>query len=205
LLELVANRRHAHGFMHQILQRWQVDKDPRLPHLWRRLPGCRSSDNDPVVWTYDLAYASKGYRLDDMTARRNHNGYSDRVIHIECKACGHEVDIAPAETYVCPERGAIDGLDIALTLDDSAEAHESLRTKAYDEDGKKFLDSKTGDNYFRKDEEWHDLTQVVNRRENRYKKRVVRKSTGEVLRDEDGPLDQHEPTAVKRRREVTDQ
>jgi Protein of unknown function (DUF4238) len=39
----------------------------------------------------------------------------------------------------------------------------------------------------------------------RYKKRVVRKSTGEVLRDEDEPLDQHEPTAVKLRREVTDQ
>jgi hypothetical protein len=123
------------------------------------------------------------------------------TIHIECKACGHEVDAAPAETYVCPECGVSEGLDIALTLGDSAEMHESLRAQGYDEDGKEFLDAKTGDNYFRKDEEWHDVTQIVDRRERRYRKKIVRKSTGEVIRDEDVPLNQHEPTAVKRRRE----
>jgi hypothetical protein len=123
------------------------------------------------------------------------------VIYIECKACGHEVDVAPAETYVCPECGDIEGLDIAVAIDDSALAHESLRTQGYDEHGKEFLDAKTGDNYFRKDEEWHDVTQIVDRRERRYRKKIIRKSTGEVIRDEDVPLNQHEPTAVKRRRE----
>ena len=127
------------------------------------------------------------------------------MIHIECKTCGHEVDATPAEAYACPACGAIDGLDIAVTLDDGAEAHESIRTRGYDEHGKEFLDAKTGDSYFRKDEECHDVTQIVNRRDERYRKKIVRKSTGEVLRDEDVPLNEHEPTALKRRREVTDQ
>src|SRR5215213_10710705 len=124
--------------------------------------------------------------------------------HIECSACGHEVDVTPSETYVCPKCGATEGLDIAATLDHSALAHESVRAKGYDEHGKQFLDAKTGDSYFRKDEEWHDLTQVVDKRGRRYRKSVVRKSTGEVLRDDDGPLEEHEPTAVRRKRESTD-
>ena len=128
--------------------------------------------------------------------------YPARVtIHIECKACGHKVDVAPAETYVCPACGASEGLHIDVTLADAVEAHDALRTKGYDEQGKEFLDAKTGDSYFRKDEEWHDVTQIVNRRERRYRKKIVRKSTGEVLRDEDVPLEQHEPRAVKRKRE----
>jgi hypothetical protein len=127
------------------------------------------------------------------------------TLHIECKACGHQVDVAPAETYVCPDCGASEGLNIGVFLDDSVRAHDAQVTRGCDERGKEFLEAKTGDSYFRKDAEWHDVTQIVNRRDNRYRKRVVRKSICEVLRDEDVPLDQHEPTAVKRRREVTDQ
>jgi len=126
------------------------------------------------------------------------------LVRIKCRAFGHQADVLPAETYACPACGAIEGLDVAVTLDDCALAHESVRAKGYDEHGKKFLDSKTGDSYFRKDEEWHDLTQVVDKRDRRYKKSVVRKSTGEVLRDDDGPLEEHEPTAVRRKRESTD-
>jgi hypothetical protein len=122
-------------------------------------------------------------------------------IHVECKACGYEGDSAPAEKYVCSACGASEGLDIDVLVADDIGVHEGLRTKGYDEQGKEFLEAKTGDNYFRKDEEWHDVTQIVNRRERRYRKKIVRKSTGEVLRDEDEPLDKHEPTAVKRRRE----
>jgi hypothetical protein len=121
-------------------------------------------------------------------------------IHVGCKAC-HEVDAAPSETYVCPACGESQGLNIDVTVADAVGVYEALRTKGYDEQGKKFLDAKTGDSYFRKDEEWHDVTQIVNHREGRYRKRIVRKSTGEVLRDEDVPLNEHEPTAVKRRRE----
>jgi hypothetical protein len=126
------------------------------------------------------------------------------TLHIECKACGNEIDVAPAEVYVCPACGASEGLNIDVALADTVEVHEALRTKGYDEQGKEFLDAKTGDSYFHKDAEWHDLTQIVNRRERRYRKKVVRKSTGEVLRDEDMPLNEHEPTAVKRRRESND-
>jgi isocitrate dehydrogenase kinase/phosphatase len=65
-------------------------------------------------------------------------------------------------------------LIINLTLADGAEAHESIRSQGYDEHGKEFLDAKTGDSYFRKDEEWHDVTQIVNRRDKRYRKKIVR-------------------------------
>jgi hypothetical protein len=127
------------------------------------------------------------------------------AVHIECNAGGYKADVAPAETDGCPACGAIEDFDVNVTLGDSAEVHESLRIKGYDEHGKKLLDAKSGDSYFRKDGEWHDVNQVVDRSERRYRKKVVRKSTGEVLGDEDVPLDKHEPTAVKRRREVTAQ
>jgi hypothetical protein len=120
--------------------------------------------------------------------------------HIECKACGYEADTTPTERYACPACGSSEGLHIAITLTDDAGAHDSLRTKGHDEDGHEFLDANTGDSFYRKDAEWHDVTQVVDRRAGRYRKKIIRKSTGEVLRDEDVPLDQHEPTAVTRRR-----
>jgi hypothetical protein len=60
--------------------------------------------------------------------------YPAGVIHIECNACDHEVDVAPAETYVCPACGASEGLNILIQrFTDSVEAHEPLRTKGYDE------------------------------------------------------------------------
>jgi hypothetical protein len=124
-----------------------------------------------------------------------------RVPRIHCNACGHVVDVVPAETYVCPSCGEARGLHIEVDISDNVGIHDTASIKGKDEQGKEFLDSKVGDSYFRKDDEWHEIEQTVNRKTRRYRKKIVRKATGEVLRDEDVPLDQHEPTAVKRRRE----
>jgi isocitrate dehydrogenase kinase/phosphatase len=59
-------------------------------------------------------------------------------------------------------------LNIDVTLTDSVEAHEALRTKGYDEHGNKFLDVKTGDDSFHEDAEWNNVTQIVDRRERQY-------------------------------------
>jgi hypothetical protein len=124
-----------------------------------------------------------------------------RVPRIQCNACGNVVDVVPEEIYKCPSCGEARDLHIEIELTDNALAHEMVGIKGQDERGKEFLDSKVGDSYFRKDDEWHEIEQTVNRKTGRYRKKIVRKGTGEVLRDEDVPLDQHEPTAVKRRRE----
>jgi hypothetical protein len=123
-----------------------------------------------------------------------------QAIHLRCGKCGHEADVPPHEGhYCCPDCGAVEGLTVELTLPDTAEGHDFIKTKGRDEHGKEFLDAKAGDSYFEKGGEWRDIVQVVNRQDRTYRKKVIRKSTGEVLRDEYGPLDQHEPTAVKRR------
>ncbi len=116
-------------------------------------------------------------------------------IHVACGVCGHQTHVVPAESYACPACGAVGSLHVSLTLGDTAEAHESIRTKGYSDQGKEFLDARSGDSYFRKDDEWHEIVQVVDRSSNRYVKRIVRKSTGEVLRDDDGPLTEHRQTA----------
>ena len=124
------------------------------------------------------------------------------VPRIECKACGHEVDAVPAERYICPACGANEGLHVVIPLTDSGQGYEFLSTKGRKEKGRQVLVAKSGDSYFHEGCEWHEIIQVADRRERRrYRKKVVRKSTGEVLRDEDVPLEEHEPTAVKRRRE----
>ena len=124
-----------------------------------------------------------------------------RVPRIQCNACGHAVDVVPRETYVCPACGESRRLAIDVELSDTAEAHDMWGIKAKDETGKVFLHSKIGDSYFRKGGEWHEIEQIANDQTWRYRKKIVRKATGEVLRDDDVPLDQHEPTSVKRRRE----
>ena len=52
--------------------------------------------------------------------------------------------------------------------------------------------------------EWNRVEQVVDRRNNRYKKRVVNPRTGKVLRDVDEPLTAHKGYGSPKKPEETE-
>jgi hypothetical protein len=58
--------------------------------------------------------------------------------------------------------------------------------------GKAFMTQKVGASFSYARRKWMDVEQVVDRRLNRYRKRVVDPETGEVLRDVDEPLTDHQ-------------
>ncbi len=56
---------------------------------------------------------------------------------------------------------------------------------------KPFLEQKTGDSYWHKMAKWMRRVQIIDRRGNRYVKRVDDPKTGEVVRNVDEPLTDH--------------
>jgi hypothetical protein len=57
--------------------------------------------------------------------------------------------------------------------------------------GKPFLEQKQGDSFSTSRGKWMHLLQIVDRRNNRYRKLVTDPETGEVPRDVDKPLSEH--------------
>jgi hypothetical protein len=57
---------------------------------------------------------------------------------------------------------------------------------------KPFIEQKTGNSYWRKMGKWMRRVQIIDRRGNRYVKRVDDPKTGEVVRDVDEPLTNHQ-------------
>jgi hypothetical protein len=58
--------------------------------------------------------------------------------------------------------------------------------------GKPTLEGKVGSSLNRDTGEWLGLEQVVDRENNRYKKKLINPKTGKVLRDDDGRLTDHQ-------------
>jgi hypothetical protein len=54
-----------------------------------------------------------------------------------------------------------------------------------------FHESKSGDSFDRDTGRWLWLEQVIDRVLGRYRKRLVDEGTGEVIRDDEGPLHEH--------------
>lgn len=82
---------------------------------------------------------------------------------------------------------------VGITLTDTAVTiHESLAVKAKSPGERKpFLESKQGDSYSTKRGRFMTLLQIVDRRNNRYRKLVADPETGEVIRDVDERLTDH--------------
>ena len=80
----------------------------------------------------------------------------------------------------------------ALTLEGKVSVHSSLGLKHKGAGrGKPFKELKQGDSYSTSRGRWMSLLQIVDRRNNRYRKLVTDPETGDVLRDVDEPLSEH--------------
>ena len=123
---------------------------------------------------------------------------------VTCKACGVELGesaSAPVEErQPCPNCGSL-ARHFALTLEGKTSVHSSLGLKAKGGGkGKPFMELKQGDSLSTSRGRWMRLLQIVDRRNNRYRKLVTDPDTGEVLRDVDKPLTEHTGRGDSRRK-----
>ena len=92
-----------------------------------------------------------------------------------------------------------------MTLTDTAQAHDSLATKARHGDVgkvKPHREAFTGFDYHRDTKEWRQVSRVVDRDNDRYTERIV-DAAGNVVRDIDEPLSQHWGRGAAKRRPPT--
>jgi hypothetical protein len=114
---------------------------------------------------------------------------------VTCHDCGATLDEAPStlpeNRQPCPSCGSL-ARHVMVTVGDAVTAHASIALKAKSPGEKRpFTEQKHGDSFSPKRGRWMQLMQIVDRRNNRYRKRVRDPETGEVLRDVDKPLTEH--------------
>ena len=114
---------------------------------------------------------------------------------VTCQDCGATLEEAPStlpeNRQPCPSCGSV-ARHVMVTVHDTVTAHASIALKARSPGEKRpFMEQKQGDSFSLKRGRWMQLLQIVDRRNNRYRKRVTDPETGEVLRDLDEPLTGH--------------
>lgn len=112
-----------------------------------------------------------------------------------CGECGELTD-EPTGTPVelrkpCPNCGSLSRM-AKVHIEEKLGLHSDLGLEARSPGEKKpFLEQKTGDSYWRKMGKWMRRNRIIDRRNNRYIKKVEDPNTGEIVRDVDEPLTAH--------------
>jgi hypothetical protein len=121
---------------------------------------------------------------------------------VSCSGCGASVPEPGRieDREPCPACGST-ARTFAKTFTDTAEAHDSLATKARHGDVgkvKPHREAFTGFDYHRDTQEWRQVFRVVDREGDRYTERIV-DAAGNVVRDVDEPLSEHRGRGAARR------
>jgi reverse gyrase len=116
----------------------------------------------------------------------------------KCPNCGSDDATERENGFQCNK---CLGVHRTVYLNDSAEAHDGIRTQGRDDQGEKMFDNTHGADLFRLTGEWDELTRIKDYKNDRYYEEI-RKADGTLKRPiVDEPLSQHVPTAVRRRQE----
>jgi hypothetical protein len=112
-----------------------------------------------------------------------------------CSGCGADAS-GRVEGSPCAQCGDMRRTTHVTVSGEQAMCHSMLDLKA--RHGRRgevapYREQKSGDSLDHDTGRWLELEQVVDRENNWYRKRLVDKETGELIRDEGGPLDQHRP------------
>jgi Zn finger protein HypA/HybF involved in hydrogenase expression len=149
-----------------------------------------------VCGSRDIALAdadtARGHELVSLKARDDQEP-PEAVVY--CKQCGAELE-EPAGTPVaertpcprCRSRSRTVGIALAGTVTPRTTVAAKGKSPSRP---KPFMEQKAGDSYSSARGKWMRVLQVVDRRNNRYRKLVTDPETGEVLRDVDKPLTEH--------------
>jgi hypothetical protein len=121
---------------------------------------------------------------------------------VSCSGCGASLPEPGRieDREPCPTCGST-ARTFAKTFTDTAEAHDSLATKARHGDVgkvKPHREAFTGFDYHRDTQEWRQVSRVVDREGDRYTERIV-DAAGNVVRDVDEPLSEHRGRGAARR------
>ena len=122
---------------------------------------------------------------------------------IACGDCGAPLQIEsedrPQPCHRCGSLKRRYGVD----LSESFETHDSLKGKVIDpsKTGKRKVRSEfvVGDDLHRKTGHWNKLERDIDRENDQYHERIVEPQTGEVLREVDEPLSQHQKRGSARK------
>jgi hypothetical protein len=113
-----------------------------------------------------------------------------------CGNCGESVGEPtgiPVELRKpCPKCGSLSRMaKVGITAELELRGDLGLKARTPGEK-KPFIEQKTGNSYWHKMGKWMRRVQIIDRRGNRYVKRVDDPKTGEVVRDVDEPLTNHQ-------------
>ena len=112
-----------------------------------------------------------------------------RVVCSDCQT-EYDADVSTSEEKRCPKCGSI-AKTITVQFEDRIEFHDQLAMKSKRDGEKPHLKAKVGDNYDHSRGKYVHIEQTVDRDNNRYRKLVKDKETGEIIRDVDEPLSDH--------------
>ena len=114
---------------------------------------------------------------------------------VTCSNCGTALDeptgIAVEDRQRCPNCGSTQRANHQKIEDTGIEIHDQLVVKASHPDSRKpFLESKRGDELYRKTGEWNKLERTIDRENDRYTEKIT-DSDGNTIIEQDEPLSEH--------------
>jgi hypothetical protein len=126
------------------------------------------------------------------------------MVIMQCNQCWQYLDESPdEERKPCPHCGGL-GRNIEVGITDSVTVRDQLRMKAkHAGDKRPFLESVSGSELHRDSGEWRDVQRVVDREGSRYTERITDES-GNVFREVDEPLSEHQGRGAAKHRPPTD-
>lgn len=122
---------------------------------------------------------------------------------VSCGNCGIALsepsDLPTDRRVACARCGSV-ARSFAVPIYENLAIHEDLRVRARSPGEKKpFFDVKSGSDFWAERGKWMHRVQIVDRRNNRYRKLVSDPATGEAIRDVDEPLSDHRGYGAARR------
>ena len=115
---------------------------------------------------------------------------------IKCEECGEVLSETSETTFEgsapCPKCGS-KAQRFEITISESLQMHEQVNIKSrYGNAGKVYLESKAGDDFFRKTGEWNSLERVIDHENDVYREVITNPRTGELIRHVEEPLSEHQ-------------
>jgi hypothetical protein len=126
---------------------------------------------------------------------------------VRCSGCGRPVE-EPArveDREPCPTCGSL-ARTFSLMVGDTLQAHTSISLKArHGQPGevKPYQEQTSGDDYHRDSGEWRRVHRVIDRENDRYFERIT-DAAGNVVREVEHPLSEHQGHGAAKRRPPID-
>ena len=126
---------------------------------------------------------------------------------VQCSGCGTPLQEPTRieDREPCPTCGSL-ARTVNASFTDTVQARERLNLKARHGDVgevKPYREQINGDELHRDSGEWHRVSRVVDREDDRYTERITDEA-GNVVREVDEPLSDHRDRGAAKRRPLTD-